>query len=56
MDGIQGLHPSVDLIIVEIPNNMIVPGLGNQPPAWNRLSVDYKKWYGIVLDFALKYL
>jgi hypothetical protein len=56
VNGVQGLHPSVDLMFIEMPDNLVVPGLGEQPPTWNQLTVEYEDWYDIVLDFALKYL
>jgi hypothetical protein len=43
-------------MFIEMPDNLVVPGLGEQPPTWNQLTVEYEDWYEIVLDFALKYL
>jgi hypothetical protein len=56
VNGVQGLHPSVDLMFIEMLDNLVVPGLGEQPPTWNQLTLEYEDWYNIVLDFALKYL
>ena len=55
MNEVQGLHPS-DLMFIEMPDNLVVPDLGEQSPAWNQLTMEYEEWYQIVLDFALKYL